>query len=299
MKFGVITFSYENYKNIRRQVSEQGCFSANLGDNMQSIASRLLLNRLGVPDQDIISVDRDTLASYNGPPVSLIMNGVFESWCFPTPAQVRPIFIGLCVKEKTVIQFKDYFSRFQPIGCRDTHTQQLFEKHGIAAFVTGCLTLTIPKRVQPENPGKVFVVYGSGAGAFPSSVLRQMPKDIMDRLEFVYQRIPVFKFPVDSQGCHEAETYARTLLAQYATKADLIVTPLHHAAAPAIGLGIPVIICREKMDPRFTYLSELTRIYTPESFDEIDWNPSPVDIEPVRRNLESLVSKSIVALSAS
>lgn len=293
MKVGVPVFGYQHFTTLERQVLEQGYFSANLGDNMQSIAVRLLLQRLGVGNEDIVSINRDTLATYDGPPAALVMNGAFSEWSFPTPPHIRPIFIGLCVAEETVVRFHEYFSRFQPIGCRDTHTKEIFDRHNISAFVSGCLTLTIPRRTQTKNARKVLIVYGSGAGAFPSTVLKGMPAHLLDETEFIYQRIPLPHFPLNDTQCLEVEAYARGLLDRYAATARLVVTPLHHAATPCMALGIPVVICREQMDSRFSYLSQLTTIYTPETFGSIDWNPVPVDIEPVRHRLEALVAMSI------
>ncbi len=293
MKIGVPVFGYQHFTNFERQVSEQGYFSANLGDNMQSIAIRLLLRRLGVPSEDIVSINRDTLASYEGPTAALVMNGAFSDWSFPTPPSIRPVFVGLCVSEQTVTRFHDYFSRYQPIGCRDVHTKEIFDRHDISAFVSGCLTLTIPRRAQTASADKVLVVYGSGAGAFPSTVLEGMPAHLLEQTEFVYQRIPLPRFPLAEAQCLEVEAYARALLDRYAATAKLVVTPLHHAATPCMALGIPVVICREHMDSRFSYLSQFIPVNTPETFGSIDWNPTAVDIEPIRHRLEALVAMGI------
>jgi hypothetical protein len=295
-KIGVPIFGYQNFAIIERQVLTQGYFSVNLGDNMQSIAIRMLLQRIGVQQEDIVSINRDTLAAYDGPPVAMVMNGVLRDWCFPTPAQIRPIFIGLCVNEKTVIRFREYFFRHQPIGCRDMDTKAIFTRQGISAFVSGCLTMTIPRRLPVESAKKVLIVYGSGSGTFPSAVMKKIPEYHLDCTEFVFHRLPLFHFPLDEKRCLEVEAYAGALLNRYATTAKLVITSLHHVATPCMALGIPVIICREKMDSRFSYLSEFTKVYTPETFDSIDWNPSPVNIEPIRHQLETLMAKSIAEL---
>jgi hypothetical protein len=293
MRIGVPVFGYQHFTALEQHVREHGYFSANLGDNMQSIAIRLLLHRLGVDSKDIVSINRDTLASYEGPAAALVMNGVFSEWSFPIPPQIRPVFIGLSVSEETVTRFHAYFSRFEPIGCRDLHTKQLFDRHGIAAFVSGCLTLTLPPRSQPEHADKVIVAYGSGAGAFPSSVLKHMPARLLDAAEFVYQRIPMPKCPLELTECLEAEVYAHALIRRFATAAKLVVTPLHHAATPCMALGIPVIVCREYADPRFSFIADLTPVYTPDVFDRIDWNPEPVDVGPIRHRLEAMVAAKL------
>jgi hypothetical protein len=120
-----------------------------------------------------------------------------------------------------------------------------------------------------------------------------MPASLLDHSDFVYQRIPLPHFPLNETECLEVEAYARALLDRYASTAKLVVTPLHHAATPCMALGIPVIICREQMDPRFSYLSTFIPVYTPETFGAIDWSPAAVDIEPVRHRLEGLVAASL------
>lgn len=300
MKIGVPVFGYQNFDVFRQHVASRGFFTANLGDNMQSIAIRLLLERIGVPAEDVVSVNRDDLANYSGPPVALIMNGVFLDWSFPPPPQVKPLFVGFNAPEVTIARFRDYFAAHQPIGCRDTATAEVFAKHGIEAYVTGCLTLTIPARNEPPVAGKVLLVYGgaynTGVGDFPAAALKTMPSSHYDRMEYVFQRLPLASHPLTEQCCLQVERYARDLLDHYSRHASLVITPLHHAATPCMALGIPVVICRNAMDPRFSFLSEITSVYTPPTFDRIDWNPPAVDIEPIRRGLTQLVREKIAAL---
>ena len=301
MKVGVPTFGYQHFAPFVSQHAENGFFTANIGDNMQSIAVRLLLQRLGVPAEDIVSVNRDTLRDYAGPPVAVVMNGVFLDWSFPLPENVRPIFIGFNTNEQTIAKFRDFFAKNEPIGCRDRATADLFLEHRIQAHVTGCLTLSIPPRTRAPQAGKVLAIYGgvynSGVGEFPASVLKGMPSEYFDSLQFVSQRIPCMDYPLSAARCLEIEKYTKNLLDYYAANAKLAITPLHHAATPCMALGIPVILCRKAFDPRFSYLAELLPIYTTDSFHTIDWNPSPIDVEPIRRRLEQLVRDSFRALS--
>ena len=77
MKVGVLGFGYAGFDSFKEQLDRTGHYTVNLGDNAQTIAARALLLKLGVRAEDIITVDRDTLPSYDGEPVALIMNGVF------------------------------------------------------------------------------------------------------------------------------------------------------------------------------------------------------------------------------
>jgi hypothetical protein len=180
VKIGVPGFGYEHFDHFTREVAEQGFFTANLGDNIQTIALRRLLQRLGVPASRVIEVNRDTLAQYDGEPVALILNGAFMRWSFPTPAQVKPVFLG--------------FSQ------RDEHT------------------------------------------------------------------------------------------------ASLVVTSLHHAAARCLAMGIPVVLCRERADSRFSFLRRLLRPHLGPDFDTINWHPAPVDLTAVRAEQTRWLAERLAAL---
>ncbi len=72
MKVGVLTFGYEGFEQFSRQVAERGFFTANLGDNMQSIAVGRALGQRGVGPERAVSIDRDTARHYDGPPIALV-----------------------------------------------------------------------------------------------------------------------------------------------------------------------------------------------------------------------------------
>lgn len=298
MKIGVLVFGYQNFKPFEQQMNGNGFFTCNLGDNMQSIASRLLLEELGLSKDDIISVNRDNLRNYSGIPVALIMNGVFEAWCFPLPKQITPIFVGFCASEATITANLREFESHQPIGCRDRATADIFLKHGIRAYVSGCITLTIPKRKNEPRFGRVTVIYGGSysTGAsdhFPSSLFKSMPRSFFDETEFIYHRLPVSSWPFDEDKCLNVESYARSLLSHYSENSRLVITSLHHAATPCMALGIPVIICRSQMDPRFSFLTELLPIYTTSDVFGINWHPKPVYIEPIRQLIRLMIREKI------
>ena len=225
----------------------------------------------------------------------MIMNGVFLDWSFSIPEQIKPIFIGFHASEETIFKFLHYFIRHQPIGCRDSATVQIFQRYNIDAFVSGCITMSLPRRKSEPEDGRVLVVYGgtyaSGAGDFPTSALKTIPLGHFDTMEFIYHRLPVSNYPLDADQILKIERYSNSLLKYYEERARLVITSLHHAAAPCLALGIPVVICRTKMDSRFSFLSEITPVYTPPQFSDINWNPEPVDVDHIRMKIVNLVSE--------
>lgn len=288
MKIGILTFGYQHFNPSLP-------FTANLGDNMQSIAVRRLLKKIKIPEASTVSINRDDLPNYSGPAAALIMNGVFYEHCFPLPPQVHPIFIGFCTRENVIIKNKEFFRQHAPIGCRDNSTAECFRTHGISAFVTGCLSMTIPERQTSVQANKVVVVLGGrsedGESNFPTEVFKNIPPEYFNEMKFVYQRMPITEYPISESSSIQVEAYASKLLNYYSTHAKLIITPLHHATAPCLGLGIPVILCRHEMKFSFDYLSELLPVYTPDNFNSIDWEPKSIPMESIRQNLENLVQQ--------
>lgn len=175
IRYGVLTFGYETSVHFRTTFEKRGFYSVNLGDNAQSIAIRHILRQLGCPQNDVIDVNRDTLSGYSGPPVALIMNGVFPSASFPLPPQVTPVFVGFHAKQPVIRAQAELLARHQPIGCRDNATTGYVRALGIAAETTGCLTMALPARTKEPDHGKIFIVHGGWSGLLPSSVIPAMP----------------------------------------------------------------------------------------------------------------------------
>lgn len=285
MKLGVLTFSYRHSAAMAEKLRTQGYISINLGDFMQTLASRTALRRIGAPDEDVVAVDRDSLADYDGPEVALLMNGCFYDRCFPIPERVRPVFIGFQAKAGVIAGQLEYLKRHEPIGCRDLVTAKILNDHGIAAFVTGCLTMLFGRRPPDIEPTKVLAVYGAGAGAFPGSVLGRMPPELLPKLEFISQRKVCHNHPLTERDLAEAETFAAHLLEYYRRHAALVITPLHHAATPCLASGIPLVICRRKPGDRFSYLEQIIPVHTPPTYSRIDWRPEPPDIGHIQAAL--------------
>jgi hypothetical protein len=293
VKIGVPIFGYDHFTHFEEFRKHHGYYTINLGDNMQSIAVRSVLKRIGIRPEDIVSINRDGTRDYSGELVSLIMNGVFPPHCFPMSPKLHPIFIGFHATAAVISENRNYFRRYAPIGCRDTETRDHFQAHGIDAFVTGCLTMGLLPRVDTPSSTKLLVIYGSGAGELPASVIKHVPPSLLDTAEFVSHRMPVMEYPLSENQCLQIERYVEGLLKDYASRATLILTPLHHAATPCMAMGIPTIICRSSMDGRFSYVKELVPVYTPDLFSRINWYPAPFAMTILREKLEKMTASMI------
>lgn len=284
MLFGTIGFSYDNMGPSRQAFARTGLHSANLGDNMQTLAVRHLYQRLGVAPDRVVRIDRDTLRSYAGPPVVLPMNAVFHRNCFPLAPGITPLWIGFHANDETIAQHKDWLGRQGLIGCRDPATAEALQSHGIAADVTGCLTFSFPRRLAapPPGRGRVIVVFGKGAGALPGAALKAMPEDLLANAEFLFQRREMNLWPLGAAEMDSNERIADQILQRMRKRALLVVTPLHHAAAPAIAMGIPTVVVRREASTRFGFMEGLVPVHVGPDFTGVDWQPAPVDLARVR-----------------
>lgn len=256
----------------------------NIGDHIQILAGRRLLARLGVHptvyiDRDNEIASCDTLRRQSGQ-VAMLLNGWFKTnrnqW--PPHPKIVPVFLGFHIRlfqcpELLSNEAVNYYTRYAPIGCRDVHTERLLRKNGIEAFVSNCLTLTLPRRRDdPRKQSKVFVV------SRDRRMLDMLPKEICP-----YTYVSHY---TGSRDFHANMSRAERLLNTYCSEARLIVTTLLHCALPAIAMGILVVVFYPLNDEtrhasdreRFSALQELVPVYRLDEMDRVNWNPSPVPV---------------------
>ena len=140
-------------------------------------------------------------------------------------------------------------------------------------------------------------MYGSYAGTLPAEVIKHIPATLADVAEFVFHRAPAYEHPLPMAARRGLESYEWQLLRRFRDEATLVLTPLHHVAAPCIAMGIPVVICRRDNDPRFSLLADLTPIYTPDAVHRIDWAPKPIDVTELRQRFLSTLDGLLTGAS--
>ncbi len=293
-KTGILEFRYGHSESFAKRLRRRGSYTINLGDWIQSLAVQRLVESLGPAAGEIIKIDRDSLPAYQGPPVRLIMNACFLTHSFPIPPQVEPVFIGFQTSSRELIRgYLDYFKAHQPIGCRDTSTRNMFREQGVEAYITGCLTMTLPLREERPAVPKTFFIGGEGPGKMPKALKRQTPAHVAGTAVYQHQREPVTSLPLDDEDALRAAKLADELLVTYRREASLVVTPLLHAAGPSLAMGIPVILARKDDRDRFTAINRLLPVYTPGDFDAINWNPARPEIEKLKQCLTTLVARAL------
>ena len=212
--------------------------SRNRGDDIQSYAALLLI-------EDAALCDREHLNNIDKP-TKLLCNGWFmengANW--PPNHKVNPLFLSFHISSKSQRELTcpfsiAYFKQHQPIGCRDTHTLNLLQKHDVASFLSGCLTLTLPKYTGQRGDDILFVdvLRTNYTSSYRKAVVNQMvPKKYKGKIQFVTH----FSDEMKSKTSQERMNEAKLLLDRY-KKAKVVFTSLIHCALPCIAQGTPVV----------------------------------------------------------
>jgi len=262
----------------------------NLGDDIQTLAVSRLLPRVDgyVCREGLDKVETECVVPLNG----FFMNT--SHW--PPSPKVHPVFFAFHVRPESVATVFSaagiaYLLKWQPIGCRDLGTMALMQKHGIDAYYSRCVTLTLPRREEePGDNGQVFMVGLSDAAR------HAVPRHIRKKAIVVDQA--KVRLPITSTSLKLA--LAKELLEQYRANASLIITSKIHCAMPCIAMGIPVVFLYDRArrdDYRVKIINDLVGInYVHEhglgakyinalASQRIDWSPKALDIEALKADI--------------
>ena len=267
---------YANYKY-------NGKYLNNLGDHIQILAIDDLYASMGINKDDLVYIDMEDLATYNGSRVKLPVAfpllrynendiaGMFSD-------KIEPVFIAFTVA-KWFLEKEEvaYLKRYEPIGCRDEHTYQLLCKYEIDAYLNGCLTITLPQRQITPNQNKIYCI--------------DIPEKLKDKLPIKVRENAIFLSNIVDGPLDNATRFASHRYQEYQDNASLIITSLLHISTPCVAYGIPVILARDLISYRFSWLDKLLPIYSEDEYGVIDWNPLSIDIEQIRKNVAELYAK--------
>ncbi|MEA4962853.1 polysaccharide pyruvyl transferase family protein [Lutispora sp.] len=255
---------YANYKFYAKSIN-------NLGDNMQLIAIDEIYERMGIPKEEIIYIDKNEISTYKGEyvvlPVTMpLVDYIEDGVCGRFSDHIIPVFLGLTlIKDSLLPKEVAYYSRFEPIGCRDERTMNILRKYDIQAYLHGCITATLPKRSsEGKTFSKVFIV------DVDSEILSYIPHELMENAEFLTH----LHEKVDDPKALMQEYYNR-----YKNEAKLVITGLLHCSVPCMAAGIPVIVARNHISYRHGWLERLIPLYDKNDFFAIDWYPEPIEYE--------------------
>lgn len=204
------------------------------------------------------------------------------------PDRIIPVYIALGLVNLNVSSEQlAYLKRFEPIGCRDERTMHFLREKGIDAYLFGCMVATYPKRTDSTaKRNKVFFVDA------PKSIKPFIPQSIYDQIEFLDHE---YYETLDTWGEDSGKSRAKKIIQRYQNEAKLIVTSRFHGAILGLALGIPTILALENNFFKFSWLSKNLRLYTPETFHQIDWDCPAVDFEPIKEQMLKVAEQRIRA----
>lgn len=273
MRYGLLT-----YRN-----------TANLGDEIQSIAARRFLPRV---DELVM---RDYIAHHaldDADPLALICNGWFshrpENW--PPPPGIVPLLVSVHLADPAIPvgplrepvgrfmlegEVAEYLRAWGPVGARDLSTLAQLEAADIPAYFSGCLTLTLERTVDDERSEAVLLV------DLPDAAVEHIRASTTRELDVVTHRD-------EGHGRgDERMRRAEHLLERY-QRAHCVITSRLHAALPCLAYDTPVLVVRPERDvERFDGLDALFRsVSLGELLDggagfDVD-DPAPNDLDHLR-----------------
>ena len=241
MKFGVVINPHNN----------------NYGDDIQTIAAARLLPRVDY------YLDRENLnIRQTDDEIKMITNGwfMYKPYNWPPADNIRPLFISFHATHlnNTIGELFDkrhfeYYKKYEPIGCRDYHTLNLFKSIGIDAYYSGCLTLTLENKfTESDRTEEILLVdplYSGIPNDMKEKILEKIiPDSIKDKTININHN---HKLMTDNE---KRLKIVEGLIDRY-SKAHLVVTSRIHVALPCLALGTPVLF----LDLGFNTIDERNR----------------------------------------
>ena len=287
MKYG-----YFIGKVADRAMEDKKNCKANIGDNVQSYAIQNLYKHMGINLDEVVEIMPTELNNYNGEYVVVPFAQAFSNYkrmnVFPVSHKIIPVIISMAMCDEDCDEIVPYLKKHEPIGCRDEITMNLFRRKGIEAYLSGCLTITLPKRKETPNKKKVFLI------DVPQSLKEYIPTEIRQYCEELTHEVEVNNYPMTDEDFVYIDCLAKKQFQRYEKEATLVVTSRLHAAVPCIAMGIPVIVAVNNIDYRFSWVDKLVPIYTPQKFDLIDWNPKSLELEGLKKQVAELFFEQMI-----
>lgn len=274
MKYGRLCFSNES-------ISDNVC---NLGDIVQVFAIDRLYEQMNIPKEDIVDILLQDVAQYKGEKIFLPLNAYIKFNkkipFLPMSEDIVPIFLSINCTEDICRKYRDYFKKYEPIGCRDEATYKSMKRNGISAFFLGCTTITFPRREYEPVNGKAYII------DLHPSALGYIPDKIKKNAVYYRQDVPLKGRPQTIDTAHEMERISRDRYRELYSKASLVLTSRLHVASPCIAMGVPVILIRKGYDDRFSWIDRYIPLYDTNQSIDINWTPQVEDFEEIKAKIQ-------------
>lgn len=240
----------------------------NIGDDVQSYAAKRFL-----PTVDYV-IDREALDTFDshGEVVKAIMNGwyMYSKFNWPPASVIDPLWVAMHISENDYFGIGerflegiggDYLRHYAPIGARDVSTLEMLERNHIPAYLSGCLTLTIPQFDNVEKTNEVLLV---DLDEKSEAVVRKMYP--AENFQSVTHNVNAEEY--SALSAEDRLRRVEKLLRRY-QGAKCVITSRLHCALPCLALQTPVLLVyKREYAPRMQSFLTLLRYTEIDSFGE-------------------------------
>lgn len=295
MKYGYMFYQ----KPLKPQMKTR---PVNLGDPIQSYAVKNLYREMGISEEDMVPVPRYDVAEYDGEECVCIVNSAsnyeelaYDSHFMPPSPKVHAIPMSLHLHRELPKDELEFYRTCGGVGCRDLFTVNYLRGLGVDAYLTGCLTLTLPKRTeeQARTADKIYLL------DVPTDVMKIMPQEIKEEAVTLTN---ILRFEnlghsnrISVEDAYEEHRKGEARIALLRDTAKLVITSKLHVASPCLAMGIPVILAKNHFGDRFGFIDRFIPTYTSAHYSEIDWNPAPVDFEEEKAKIKQVFFERVKA----
>lgn len=240
----------------------------NIGDDVQSYAAKRFL-----PTVDYV-IDREALDTFDshGEVVKAIMNGwyMYSKFNWPPASVIDPLWVAMHISENDYFGIGerflegiggDYLRHYAPIGARDVSTLEMLERNHIPAYLSGCLTLTIPQFDNIEKTNEVLLV---DLDEKSEAIVRKMYP--AENFQSVTHNVNAEEY--SALSAEDRLQRVEKLLRRY-QGAKCVITSRLHCALPCLALRTPVLLVyKREYAPRMQSFLTLLHYTEIDSFDE-------------------------------
>lgn len=251
----------------------------NIGDDIQAYATSRFL-----PSIDYF-IDREHIDEFktdDEKAVAVIMNAwyMWAKWNWPPSKYIIPKFIGfhyadhqLAKQPGSPVKYEflngiggEYLKAYGPVGCRDQYTCDQLKSLGVDGYVSGCITMTLPKMPETENKGNYIC-------------LVDLEKRAADKMKKILEEkgieAKIVKHDRErdfNMSWEDREKQVVEMLTLY-QNARCVVTKRLHCALPCLAMEVPVFLIKEMEDDiRFTPYYDFLHRTTVTKFMEDDYD---------------------------
>ncbi len=248
----------------------------NIGDEIQSIAARRFL-----PAVDEY-VDRDNVGAWlPTEPTKIIMNGWYMhppyAWP-PVSDGIDPLLVSMYIDQADPNVERAFFSEesihylnaYGPVGARDLSSLEFLQQHGVNAYFSGCMTLTLQR--DPDIPRGEFIL------------AVDVPQPVVSMIEAHTDRPVIQSSPYYDADMSNEDRFAVAEYFLYLYQsAHAVVTTRLHAMLPSLALETPVLLVKDHLkydSRRYAGLDSLVNSLTDEEYLE-DYSKYDVNTPPL------------------